>query len=338
MKKFDLLNTRIGFGLFAFATAVYWICMEPTLSFWDCGEFIAAAFKQEVGHQPGAPFFLMVGKLFSLLAGNEVGKVAYWINFLSVVTSAATVMFLFWTINAIALKILNKNKEELSVVNLWSVIAAGTIGALAYTFSDTFWFSAVEAEVYALSTLCTAVVFWAILKWENKMNDKWLVFIAFIIGLSISIHLLSLLIIPAIALIYYFRKTEKTTFWGTVKAFLIGCFLLGLIQFGVIQYFILFAAKLDLFFVNTLGMGFGSGALAFVAMAILAIAYGIKYSIKRNKYQLNLGLICLTFVLFGYSSYFMIIIRANAKPNINLSNPDTPLSLFGYLITIWSVL
>ncbi len=329
--KFDLINTRIGFSIFAFATAVYWICMEPTLSFWDCGEFIAAAFKQEVGHQPGAPFFLMIGKLFSLLAGNNVGKVAYWVNFVSVITSAATVMFLFWTINAIALKILKKNKEELSIVNLWSVIAAGTIGALAYTFSDTFWFSAVEAEVYALSTLCTAVVFWAILKWEDKMNDKWLVFIAFIIGLSISIHLLSLLAIPAIALIYYFRKAEKTTLWGTVKAFLIGCFLLGLIQFGVIQYFILFAAKLDLFFVNTLGMSFGSGALAFVALTILAIAYGVNYSIKRNKYQLNLGLVCLTFVLFGYSSYFMIIIRANAKPSINLSNPDTPLSLFAYL-------
>jgi len=331
MRKFDLINTRIGIGIFAFATIVYWLCMEPTLSFWDCGEFIAAAFKQEVGHQPGAPFFLMIGKLFSLLAGSDTIKIAYWINFLSVVASAATVMFLFWTINAIALKILKKQKEELNAVNIWSIISAGTIGALAYTFSDTFWFSAVEAEVYAISTLCTAIVFWAILKWENKMNDKWLVFIAFIIGLSISIHLLSLLVIPAIALIYYFRKADKITTWGTVKAFLIGCFLLGLIQFGIIQYFVLFAAKLDLFFVNTLGMGFGSGALAFVALSALAIGYGIRFSIKRNRYQLNLGLLCLTFVLFGYSSYFMIIIRANAKPSINLSNPDTPLSLFAYL-------
>ncbi|SFH46935.1 glycosyltransferase family 117 protein [Pedobacter insulae] len=331
MRKFDLINTSIGFGIFAFATVVYWLCMEPTLSFWDCGEFIAAAFKQEVGHQPGAPFFLMIGKLFSLLAGNEVSKVAYWINFLSVITSAATVMFLFWTINMIALKILKKQQEELSTIHIWSVIAAGTIGALSYTFSDTFWFSAVEAEVYAISTLCTAVVFWAILKWENKMNDKWLVFISFIIGLSISIHLLSLLAIPAIALIYYFRKTIKPSLWGTFKAFLIGCFLLGLIQFGIIQYFILFAAKLDLLFVNTLGMNFGSGALAFVALSALAIGYGIRYSIKKSKYLLNLGLICLTFVLFGYSSYFMIIIRANAKPGINLSNPDTPLSLFSYL-------
>lgn len=331
MKKFDAINNRVGLAIFVFATVIYWLCMEPTLSFWDCGEFIAASFKLEVGHQPGAPFFLMLANLFSLFAAGDTTKVAYWVNFLSVVTSAATVMFLFWTINAIAFKIINKPKQELSSVQLWSIISAGTIGALAYTFSDTFWFSAVEAEVYAISTLCTAIVFWAILKWEAKMNDRWLVFIAFMIGLSISIHLLSLLAIPAIALVYYFRKTPQTTLFGTVKAFLIGCFLLGLIQFGVIQYFILFAAKFDLFFVNTLGMGFGSGALVFLALATGAIAYGIIYSIKKNKYQLNLGLICLTFVLFGYSSYFMIIIRANAKPFINLSNPDTPLSLFSYL-------
>ncbi|MES2653194.1 MAG: DUF2723 domain-containing protein [Bacteroidota bacterium] len=331
MKKFDLLNTRIGFGIFAFATLIYWLCMEPTLSFWDCGEFIAAAFKLEVGHQPGAPFFLMIGNLFSLFAAGDTSKIAYWVNFLSVITSAATVMFLFWTINAIGLKIIKKPKEELTSLNFWSIISAGTVGALAYTFSDTFWFSAVEAEVYAISTLCTAIVFWAILKWEHKMNDKWLVFISFMVGLSISIHLLSLLAIPAIALIYYFRKTAQTTIWGTVKAFLIGCFLLGLVQFGIIQYFVLFAAKLDFFFVNTLGLSFGSGALVFVALTSGAIAYGIIYSIKKAKYHLNLGLICLTFVLFGYSSYFMIIIRANAKPFINLSSPDTPLSLFSYL-------
>lgn len=331
MMKFDLMNTRVGFGIFAFATLIYWLCMEPTLSFWDCGEFIAAAFKLEVGHQPGAPFFLMIGNLFSLLSLGDTSKVAYWINFLSVISSAATVMFLFWTINALGLKIIHKSKEELNSLQIWSILAAGMVGALAYTFSDTFWFSAVEAEVYAISTLCTAIVFWAILKWEHKMNDKWLVFISFMIGLSISIHLLSLLAIPAIALIYYFRKTAQATFWGTVKAFLIGCFLLGLIQFGIIQYAVLFAAKLDFFFVNVLGMGFGSGGLVFVALVTGGITYGIVHSVKKKKYNLNLGLICLAFLLFGYSSYFMIIIRANAKPFINLSNPDTPLSLFSYL-------
>lgn len=331
MKKFDRINTISGFVIFALATMVYWLCMEPTLSFWDCGEFIAAAFKLEVGHQPGAPLFLMIGKLFSLLAGNNTAKVAYWVNFVSVVSSAATIMFLFWSINAIALKIVKKTTATLSSLNMWSIIAAGSIGALAYTFSDTFWFSAVEAEVYAISTLCTAIVFWAILKWEVEMNDRWLLFIALIIGLSIGMHLLSLLVIPVISLVYYFRKTENVSIWGTIKAFLIGCFLLGLVQFGVIQYVVLFAAKADLLFVNSFGWGFGTGALAFIICLFVALAFAIRYSLKKNLYRLNLGLLSFALVLFGFSSYFMIIIRANAQPNINLSSPDTPQSLYGYL-------
>ncbi len=331
MKKFNQINLISGFVIFATALSIYWLCMEPTLSFWDCGEFIAAAYKMEVGHQPGAPLFLMIGKLFSLLAGNDTGKIAYWVNFVSVVSSAATVMFLFWTINAIALKVFKKAAENTSTIQTLSIIAAGTVGSLAYAFSDTFWFSAVEAEVYAISTLCTAIVFWSILKWERNLNDKWLLFIAFMIGISIGMHLLSLLAIPAVTLVYYFRKTQNATTWGTAKAFLIGCFLLGIVQFGIIQYVVLFAAKMDLLFVNSFGMSFGSGALAFVALIAIGLGYGIYYSIKKRLYQLNLGLLSLTFVLFGFSSYFMIIIRANAKPNINLSNPDTPMSLFSYL-------
>lgn len=331
MKTYQRLNNLIGFCLFAFATFVYWLCMEPTLSFWDCGEFIAAAFKMEVGHQPGAPLYLMIGKLFSLMAGTDLSKVAYWVNFLSVVSSAATIMFLFWTITAIALKITRPQADSLSGLQRWTIMLAGIIGATAYTFSDTFWFSAVEAEVYAISSLCTAIVFWAILKWEKDLNDKWLVLIAFLIGLSVSIHLLSLLVLPAIALIYYFKKTDKPTALGTSKAFVIGCLILGLIQFGIIQYFVRTAAYFDLFFVNSLGLGFGSGALFFLALAAALITYGLYYSVRKKKYIMNLSLVCLTFVLFGFSSYFMIIIRANAKPFINLSNPDTPLSLFSYL-------
>jgi hypothetical protein len=331
MKNFNRFNTIFGFIIFGFATIVYWLCMEPTMSFWDCGEFIAASFKMEVGHQPGAPLFLIIGKLFSLLAGTNTTKVAYWVNFLSVVSSAATVMFLFWTINAIALKLINMKEKQLTVTHHWSIIAAGAIGALAYTFSDTFWFSAVEAEVYAISTLFTAIVFWASLKWENSMNDKWILFIAFIIGLSIGIHLLSLLAIPAISLVYYFKKTSKTTVLGTIKAFLAGCLILGLVQFGVIQYFVSFAAKMDFLFVNSFGAGFGVGAMIFIVAIMMGLAYAIYYSIIKRKYKLNLALLSLTFVLFGFSSYFMIIIRANAKTNINLSNPDTPISLLSYL-------
>ncbi len=331
MEKYRRINNLTGLAIFFFASMVYWLCMEPTLSFWDCGEFIAASFKMQVGHQPGAPLFLMIGKLFSLLAGTDVTKVAYWINFVSVVSSGATIMFLFWTINAIALKLIKLEDGKMTTTQLFTVIAAGTVGALAYTFSDTFWFSAVEAEVYAISTLCTAIVFWAALKWEAHMNDKWLLFIAFIIGLSIGMHLLSLLIIPSISLLYYFKKSAKVNLWGSIKAFLAGCLILGLIQFGVIQYLVLLAAKVDLWSVNSLKMDFGHGALLFVIALMAMLAFAVHYSIKKNLYKLNLALLSTVLVLFGFSSYFMIIIRANAKPNINLSSPDTPLSLYSYL-------
>ena len=331
MEKYKRINNLTGFAIFFFASTVYWLCMEPTMSFWDCGEFIAAAFKMEVGHQPGAPLFLMIGKLFSLLAGTDVTKVAYWVNFVSVISSGATIMFLFWTINAIALKLIKPEDGKMSGMQLFTVISAGTVGALAYTFSDTFWFSAVEAEVYAISTLCTAIVFWAALKWENHMNDKWLLFIAFMIGLSIGMHLLSLLIIPSISLLYYFKKAKEVKLWGSVKAFLLGCLILGVVQFGVIQYLVLFAAKIDLWSVNSLKMDFGNGALIFLLAVVGVLAFAVHYSIKKNLYKLNLALLSTILVLFGFSSYFMIIIRANAKPNINLSSPDTPLSLYGYL-------
>lgn len=331
MKSYHRVNNIVGFGIFTVALIAYWLCLEPTVSFWDCGEFIAAAFKMEVGHQPGAPLFLMFGKLFSLLAMGDVTKVAYWMNFLSATASAATVMFLFWTINAIALKVVQQEINKLSLVQTLTIISAGTIGALAYAFSDTFWFSAVESEVYAISTLCTAVVFWAILKWETSLNDKWLLFIAFLIGLSIGMHLLSLLVIPAIALVYYFRKNENTNWFGAVKAFCIGAVILAVIQFGVIQYTVLLAAKADLFFVNTLGLGFGTGAISFLIAIIAVLIYAIRYSIANKRYALNLGLLSFTLVLFGFSSYFMIIIRADAKTFINLSNPDNPMALYQYL-------
>ncbi len=331
MQNYRQINLLLGGVVFLISLLVYWSCMEPTLSFWDCGEFIAAAYKLEVGHQPGAPLFLMLGKIFSLFAGSNAGKIAYWVNFQSVVVSAATITFLFWSINLIALKLIKKEEKELSQVDGWSVLAAGLVGAFCYAFSDTFWFSAVEAEVYALSSLVTALVFWCILKWEKELNDRWLLVISFLVGLSIGVHLLSLLIIPPIALVYYFRKSKRPTWFGAFKAFLAGGMILGLIQFGIIQYFVLFAAKTDVMAVNQWGLPFGSGALIFLLFSALLLAYGIRYSIRKSNYRLHLGLLCLTFVLFGFSSYFMIIIRANAKPNINLSNPDTPLSLFDYL-------
>jgi hypothetical protein len=333
--NYSKINNLAGWVTFLIASITYILTLEPSTSFWDCGEFIAAAFKLQVVHQPGAPLFLMVQKMFSLLAGGNTAKIAYFMNVGSAICSGLTILFLFWTITALAKKIVAKSYEELSKGQLISIIGSGLVGALAYTFSDSFWFSAVESEVYAMSSLCTAIVFWAILKWEAQANesgaDRWIIFIAYVMGLSIGVHLLNLLVIPAIALVYYFKRSEKATPKGTILALLAGIAILGIIQYGVIQYIIKLAANFDLFFVNSLGFGFGSGVLVFALLLIGAIVYGIRYSIRKNKTVLNLGLLCFTFILLGYSSFAMLIIRAQANPSLNNSDPDNVYAMMSYL-------
>jgi hypothetical protein len=328
-------NNVLGWICFGIAAITYILTLEPSASFWDCGEFIAAAYKLQVVHQPGAPLFLMIQKVFSLLAGGNVNKIAYWMNVGSALSSAATILFLFWTITALAKKVLLRSGEELTATRLILVMGSGAVGALAYTFSDSFWFSAVESEVYAMSSLCTAIVFWAILKWDAHANepkaDRWLIFIAYIMGLSIGVHLLNLLAIPAIAIIYYFRRTGKPTTNGTILALLIGIVILGVIQYGVIQYLIKFAAYFDLFFVNTLGMGFGTGVVFFALLVIGGLYYGIRYSIKNAKPALNLAMVSLVFILLGYSSFAMIVIRAKAGTSLNNSDPENVFALLSYL-------
>lgn len=376
--NYQRVNNILGWASFLIAATVYTLTLEPTVSFWDCGEFISAAFKLQVVHQPGAPLFLMIGKIFSLLAGSDLGHVAFWINMSSALASAATIMFLFWTITALAKKIIIQPGEEMTTSKLLVIMGSGLVGALAYTFSDSFWFSAVEAEVYALSSLCTAIVFWAILKWDAHADephaDKWLVFIAYVMGLSIGVHLLNLLAIPAIALVYYFRRAKTRTSGGAILALFVGIVILAFIQYGIVQYLVKFAAYSDLFFVNTLGLGFGSGVTFFFILLILAITFGILYTIRGNKTSLmiavvsfvalmtvgggigglivasvllavleflvkirnkrrvlNLALISIAFIILGYGSYAMIVIRAKADPTLNNSDPDNAFSLLSYV-------
>lgn len=333
--NYTKINNLLGWLCFAIAAVTYTLTLEPSASFWDCGEFIAAAYKLQIVHQPGAPLFLMIQKIFSLLSFGDTSKIAFWMNMGSALSSAATILFLFWSITALAKKVLWKAEEELTQTKLIVIMGAGLVGALAYAFSDTFWFSAVESEVYAMSSLCTAVVFWAILKWETHADepgaDKWLIFIAYIMGLSIGVHLLNLLAIPAIAVVYYFRRNQNPTGKGTIWALLAGIVILGVIQYGIIQYLVKFAAYFDLFFVNTLGLGFGSGVLFFAVLLISALVYGIFYSIRRARPVLNLGLICFAFILLGYSSFAMIVIRAKADPVLNNSDPDNVFALLSYL-------
>ncbi|MBP8644132.1 MAG: DUF2723 domain-containing protein, partial [Bacteroidales bacterium] len=213
MGKFKKVNNITGWIVFAISAVVYLLTIEPTASFWDCGEFIATAFKQEVGHPPGAPLFMMIARFFTLFA-SDVTKVAALVNAMSALASAFTILFLFWTITHLARKLIIKDAENISTGNLVAVMASGVVGALAYTFSDTFWFSAVEGEVYAMSSFFTAIVFWAMLKWEEVADEphsnRWLIFIAYMMGLSIGVHLLNLLTIPALAFIYYYKKYKPT--------------------------------------------------------------------------------------------------------------------------------
>lgn len=335
MMTYSKVNNLLGWLSFLIATTTYILTLEPTASFWDCGEFIAAAYKMQIVHQPGAPLFLMLQNLFSNFAMGNPELIAYWMNIGSAVSSGLTILFLFWTITALARKVIAPRDAELTQTQLIQIMGAGLVGALAYTFSDTFWFSAVESEVYAMASLCTAVVFWAILKWDyhadEPYSERWLILIAYVMGLSIGVHLLNLLTIPALALVVYFRKSTKPTNSGTIKALLLGCVILALILWGIIQYSIKAAAYIDLFFVNSLGLGFGSGIILFAVLVIGGLTYGIIYSIKQHKPMLNIMLLCVSFILIGYSSFAMVVVRANADPTLNNSDPDDTFSILGYL-------
>lgn len=334
MLKFKSLNNWFGWLTFAIATFVYASTMERTASFWDCGEFIAAAYKLQVVHPPGAPLFLMIERLFALFAGSNQENVAFFTNLGSALSSSFTILFLFWSITLLAKKLVGKKDEEFNATDLILVIGSGLVGALAYTFSDTFWFSAVETEVYAMSSLCTAVVYWAILKWDNiadqKHSDRWLVFIGLIVGLSIGVHLLNLLAIPAIAFVYYFRRFKSST-QGIVYTALASIGVLGFIQYGIIPGVVSIASKFDLVFVNGLGLPFWSGAFVWFIILIGATVWGIMYSIKKRNVILNTAMMIFTSILIGYSSYAMISIRAKADPNINMYANDNIFNLISYL-------
>ncbi|WP_312362261.1 DUF2723 domain-containing protein [Sphingobacterium sp.] len=331
---YNRINSLLGFACGLVATCVYIATVEKTVSWWDCGEFIACAYKLEVAHQPGAPLFLLIQNIFSNLAFGNAGKIAYWMNIGSAICSGLTVTFLFWTITAIAKKILREDKYAL-LSNCLQIFGAGIVGAMAFSFSDSFWYSAVESEVYAMSSLCTAVVFWGILKWEARAveegSDRWLVFIGFVMGLSIGVHLLNLLAIPAIAMVVYFRKATQVSAKGTLKAFVVGVLILGTVLWGIIQWLVGLAAKVDLVFVNSLGMGFGSGIFFSCALLLGSIVYGLYYSHTKHKYTLNTALLVFCFVLFGYSSYTMVMIRGKANPSLNNNAPDNVFSFLGYL-------
>jgi len=333
MEKYQKLNNIIGWGVFAISLIVYTLTLEPTASFWDCGEFIATAFKLQVGHPPGAPLFQMLGRFFSLFAFGDTSKVAYMINFMSALSSAFTILFLYWSITLLAKKIATAN-AEMNQTKMLTIFGSGIVGALAYTFSDSFWFSAVEAEVYAMSSFLTAFVFWAILKWESqydrKDNLKWLVMIAYVMGLSIGVHLLNLLTIPAIVFVFYFKKF-KPSFRGIIVAGVISILLLALVQNIIIPGVIKFDWWFEKFFVNSLGLPFHTGTIVYFVILIGGIVWGLMYTQKHKKVIANTVILCFTFLIIGYSSFMMLVIRSNANTPINENTPKDALGLAAYL-------
>jgi len=332
--SFNKLNNLVGWLVFLIATVVYFLTLETTASWWDCGEYIATAYKLQVGHPPGAPLFQMLGRFFSLLALGDVTRVALMINVMSALSSSLTIMFLFWTISMLARKIMMKEGEATPKANQYAVIGAAAVGALAYTFSDSFWFSAVEGEVYAMSSFFTAVTFWAILKWERVADEphnfRWLLFIAYLIGLSIGVHMLNLLAIPAIVYVYYYKKYTVNT-KGFVIAGLVSLFILGFIMSVIIPLIVQLAGDFELFFINSIGLPFSSGTLIYFLLLIGGIVFGLYYSIKKGKVVLNTVILSFMFILIGYSSFFMLVIRANANTPINENNPDDAITMLSYL-------
>ena len=383
-KQYHLVNNAIGWLIGIIACAVYIMTAEATASWWDCGEYIATAYKVQVGHPPGAPTFQILGRLFSLF--TDPYHAAFAVNVMSAVASGLGIMFLYWTITLLGKKLLKPEELALNNTKVWAVFGAGIVGALAYTFTDTYWFSAVEGEVYAMSSFFTAVVFWAILKWEEQADDshslRWLILISFLVGMAIGVHLLNLLTIPAIVYVVYFKKYPKTTFKGFIVSGLISVVILAVVLWGVIPGIVNLSCDFDVFFVNKLHMGFNTGTIVFFLLVALFIVWGIWnnshfkrpgkavniivlalifalmffakigagtfsfgffvvlvalgvaswFIIKgRNRQVTNAAIMSLLMLVVGYSTFFILVIRANTNTPLNENAPKDAVAMRAYL-------
>ena len=314
MKQYRLVDNVLGWVAFLIAAFVYCSTIEPTASFWDCPEFITTGYKLEVGHPPGAPFFMLTANLFSQFT-NDVTQIARMVNTMSALFSAATILFLFWSITHLTRKLLIKNWNELTTAKVIAIEASGLVGALIYAFSDTFWFSAVEGEVYAYSSAFTAVVFWLILKWEDHADephsDRWLVLIMYMTGLSIGVHLLNLLCIPAIVLVYTYRKFPTIETKGSLLALAVSFVLVVAVLYGVVPGIITVGGWFELLFVNILGCPFNTGEIIYIVLLVLIVIWGI-YESYTNKsimrtnisFLLSVGMLGIPFYGYGRSPYW----------------------------------
>ncbi len=343
--SFKRINNITGWAICIIACMVYLLTMEATGSFWDCGEFASSAYKLQIPHPPGAPLFILLGRLFMIPFSNPDNAIL-GLNSMSALMSGFTILFLFWSITHFARKIYEKtNPNALTNTQVFSIMAAGVVGALAYTFSDSFWYSAVESEVYASSSFFTAIVFWAVLKWEQDVTtemangikghftraDRWLILIFYLIGLSVGVHLLCILTIPAIVMVYYFKRYDSKSKWKTFRAFIIACLITGIVQVPMVQWTIKMAGKFDIVFKNDFGLPFFSGFTFFFVLLAAIIYFMLRLAKRKNWNFLKLAMWSFAFVLLGFSTYYTTLIRSTANPAVDMFNVDNPVSLVGYL-------
>ncbi len=346
MRKYKLINNVLGWVVFLIASTVYLMTIEPTASFWDCGEFISSAFKLEVGHPPGAPFFMLTANLFTQFA-SDTTMVAKMVNSMSALFSGLTILFLFWSITHLARKIMVDDDGEISTGKMITIMGSGLVGALAYTFSDTFWFSAVEGEVYAYSSLFTALVFWLILKWEEAADhphaDRWIVLIAYLMGLSIGVHLLNLLCIPAIVLVYYYKKFPNPTMKGTIYALLVSFAIVGLMMYGVVQGLVEVCGYFELLFVNVLGMPYNTGVIAYVIVLAGVLIWSIWETMREeiNPLRMRVAFI-IAVVLIGVpfigKGYVLAVILTTALALYLFKNKTVNIKLLNTVLVCLMVI
>ena len=332
MNTFKLWNRSFGWGIFVIALFTYGFTVEPTASFWDAGEYIATSAKLQVGHPPGAPLFQMMGAFFAMFATSPE-KVALMVNFMSVFSSAFTILFLFWTLTLL-LKKLPAFKTLETTNQRITFFGSATVGALAFCFSDSFWFNAVEAEVYAMATFILSLIFWLALRWEQDMHeprgDRWLLLISFIIGLSFGVHFMGLLTIPALGMIYFFNNTKSINFKNFLIANIISVAILLFIFKLLLPTTLAFFGKSEVFFVNNIGLPFNSGTIIAGICFLLFFFYFLRFTEKKKWLNLNTITLCILFVLVGFSSWLMIPIRANANTVINENSPTDARTLLAY--------
>jgi len=330
--NFSKWNTLFGWATFAIALLTYTLTLEPTVSYWDCGEYISTAVKLEVGHPPGAPLFQMLGAFFAMFT-TDVAEIAKMVNFMSALASAFTILFMFWTITALGKKLVEKS-YELTSSSYIAILGSGVVGALTYTFSDSFWFSAVEAEVYAMSSFLMALLFWLGIRWEAEMDkpqgNKWLLLISFVVGLSFGVHILSLLVIPSIVFLYIYKKHKNLNTKQFVVANIVSILVLMFVFKMLFPYTLKYFSALELFFVNSIGLPFNSGSIIAAVLLVALFYFGIKYTHKKQLVDANTVILSVLFIMIGFSSWLMLPIRANANTTINENNPSSARELLAY--------